>query len=149
MITIFRIKSIEAKAFVPHEEIDNYKQVQINCDINMQKATLSSDATSFKIEFSLALTYLAPSIGHIRFEGIMVYANSSTSKQDMRELKKAWDSGAPPANVWNELANTCMHNTAPIALLLSRATGLPPAIPIPSITIQAQESKRKELEIYQ
>ena len=148
MITNFHIKTIEVKAFVPQEEIKNYKQVQINCDLNMKKATLSSDAKFLKVEFTLALNYITPSIGQIRFEGTVVYAGGNP--QDMREIKKAWDSDAPPANVWNELSNVCMNNTAPIALLLSQAAGLPPAIPIPLINIaEVQAGKQEESTIYQ
>ena len=148
MITNFHIKTIEAKAFVSQEELNNYKHVQINCDLNMKKATLSSDAQFLKVEFMLALNYFAPSIGQIRFEGTVVY--SGGNPQEMREIKKAWDSDAPPANVWNELSNVCMQNTAPIALLLSRVAGLPPAIPIPLINIaEAQADKKEESTIYQ
>lgn len=44
MITHFQLKSIEAKAFVPQEELHGITGCNINCDLNMQKATLSSDA---------------------------------------------------------------------------------------------------------
>lgn len=146
MITFFHIHNIETKAYPPQEELNHVSGCKINCDIGMKNITLLQDTKSLRIEFHIALVYLEPSIGRIRFEGIVHY----TGEGNLTSIKKEWDAGRAPINIQNEVANFAMSNCAPLALLLSRATKLPPAIPIPLISFGVPEQvvEKKEQNIY-
>jgi hypothetical protein len=97
-----------------------------------------------RVEYTFAINYLSPNIGHIRFEGLSDYY----SEEDLRALKEKWDSGNAPGEVQNELANTMVANLAPLALLLSKALGLPPSMPVPVINFQQAQKKKEEPTYY-
>jgi hypothetical protein len=50
--------------------------------------------------------------------------------------------------VQNELANTMVANLAPLALMLSKALGLPPSMPVPIINFQQAQNKKDEPTYY-
>lgn len=146
MILNFQLTNVESKVYSTADDIRKYKNININYDVNLKNPSLVSQHTPFgeksvlRIEYTFAINYLSPNIGHIRFEGMTDYY----SDEDLKALKEKWDSGKAPGDIQNELANTMVANLAPLALLLSKSLGLPPSMPIPVINFQQQAQKKKE-----
>jgi len=150
MILNFHITNVESKAFSSPQDIRKYKNININYDVNLKNPsvavhhTISGDKSVLRVEYTFAINYLSPNIGHIRFEGSSDYYVD----RDINELKEKWDSGKAPLEVQNEIANTMVANLAPLALLLSKALGLPAAMPIPVINFQQVQKKKPEPTYY-
>jgi hypothetical protein len=150
MILNFQLTNVESKVYSTSEDIRKYKNININYDVNLKNPALVSQSTPFgeksvlRVEYTFAINYLSPNIGHIRFEGVTDYY----SDEDLKALKEKWDSGKAPGDIQNELANTMVANLAPLALLLSKSLGLPPSMPIPVINFQQQAQKKKEEPSY-
>ncbi|CAG0999994.1 MAG: hypothetical protein MPEBLZ_00142 [Candidatus Methanoperedens nitroreducens] len=146
MILNFQLTNVESKVYSTADDIRKYKNININYDVNLKNPSLVVQNTPFgeksvlRIEYTFAINYLSPNIGHIRFEGMTDYY----SDEDLKALKEKWDSGKAPGDIQNELANTMVANLAPLALLLSKSLGLPPSMPIPVINFQQQAQKKKE-----
>ncbi len=150
MILNFQVTAVESKTYSSAEDIRKYKNININYDVNLKNPSLVVERTPFgeksvlRVEYSFAINYLSPNIGHIRFEGLSDYY----SEEDLKELKDKWDSGKAPGDVQNELANNMVANLAPLALLLSKALGLPPSMPVPVINFQQAQKKKEEPTYY-
>ncbi len=150
MILNFQLINVESKVYSSAEDIRKYKNININYDINLRNPTLMAQNTPFgeksvlRVEYTFAINYLSPNIGHIRFEGLSDYY----SDDDLKDLKDKWDSGKAPGDVQNEIANTMVTNLAPLALLLSKALGLPPSMPVPVINFQQMQKKKEEPTYY-
>lgn len=150
MILNFQLINVESKVYASTEDIRRYKNININYDINLRNPTVVTQSTPFgekpvlRVEYTFAINYLSPNIGHIRFEGLSDYY----SEDNLKELKDKWDAGNAPGDVQNEIANTMVANLAPLALLLSKALGLPPSMPVPVINFQQQAQKKKEEPTY-
>ncbi len=150
MILNFQLVNVESKVYSSAEDIRKYKNININYDINLRNPTLVAQSTPFgeksvlRVEYTFAINYLSPNIGHIRFEGLSDYY----SEDDLKDLKDKWDSGKAPGDVQNEIANTMVTNLAPLALLLSKALGLPPSMPVPVINFQQMQKKKEEPTYY-
>ncbi len=150
MILNFQLINVESKVYSSAEDIRKYKNININYDINLRNPSLVAQSTPFgeksvlRVEYTFAINYLSPNIGHIRFEGLSDYY----SEDDLKDLKDKWDSGKAPGDVQNEIANTMVANLAPLALLLSKALGLPPSMPVPVINFQQMQKKKEEPTYY-
>ncbi len=150
MILNFQLTNMESRIYSISEDTRKYKNININYDVNLKNPSLVVQHTPFgeknvlRVEYTFAINYLSPNIGHIRFEGIMDYFNDG----DLKELKDKWDSGNAPGDIQNELANTMVSNLAPLALLLSKSLGLPPSMPIPVINFQQAQKKKEEPMYY-
>jgi len=151
MILNFQLTNVESKVYSSVEDIRRYKNININYDVNLKNPTIVVQSTPFgeksvlRVEYTFAINYLSPNIGHIRFEGLSDYYGD----EDLKALKEKWDSGKAPIEVQNEFANNMVANLAPLALLLSKALGLPPSMPVPVINFQqAQQQKKKEEPTY-
>ncbi len=150
MILNFQLINVESKVYSSSEDIRKYKNININYDINLRNPSLVAQNTPFgeksvlRVEYTFAINYLSPNIGHIRFEGSSDYY----SEDDLKDLKDKWDSGKAPGDVQNEIANTMVANLAPLALLLSKALGLPPSMPVPVINFQQMQKKKEEPTYY-
>lgn len=149
MILNFQLTNMESKVFSSQEEIRTYKNININYDVNLKNPTVIAQETPLgeksilRVEFTFAINYMSPNIGHIRFEG----ASDYYSDEDLEELKNKWVAGKAPANIQNEIANTIVSNVAPLALLISKSLGLPPSMPVPAINFQqGQEQAQKKEE---
>ena len=135
--------------FAEEDEIQKYKNVNINYDINIKNSSIVERKAPFggmqvlQVEYVMAINYLSPNIGHIRFEGSADYRPPDGFKLTLQEIKEKWDSGAAPPEVQNEVANSIMHNIAPVAMILSQRLGLPPAVPLPNINFQAKNDAGK------
>lgn len=150
MILNFQLVNVESKVYSSAEDIRKYKNININYDINLRNPSLVAQNTPFgeksvlRVEYTFAINYLSPNIGHIRFEGSSDYY----SEDDLKDLKDKWDSGKAPGDIQNEIANTMVANLAPLALLLSKALGLPPSMPVPVINFQQMQKKKEEPTYY-
>lgn len=150
MILNFQLTTVESKNYSSAEDIRKYKNININYDVNLKNPSIVVEKTPFgersvlRVEYSFAINYLSPNIGHIRFEGVSDYY----SEEDLKSLKEKWDSGNAPGDVQNELANSMVGNLAPLALLLSKSLGLPPSMPVPVINFQQVQKKKEEPTYY-
>jgi hypothetical protein len=150
MILNFQLTTVESKNYSSAEDIRKYKNININYDVNLKNPSIVVEKTPFgersvlRVEYSFAINYLSPNIGHIRFEGVSDYY----SEEDLKSLKEKWDSGNAPGDVQNELANSMVGNLAPLALLLSKSLGLPPSMPVPVINFQQIQKKKEEPTYY-
>jgi len=150
MIINFQLTTVESKNYSSAEDIRKYKNININYDVNLKNPSIVVEKTPFgersvlRVEYSFAINYLSPNIGHIRFEGLSDYY----SEEDLKSLKEKWDSGHAPGDVQNELANSMVGNLAPLALLLSKSLGLPPSMPVPVINFQQAQKKKEEPTYY-
>lgn len=150
MILNFQLTTVESKNYSSAEDIRKYKNININYDVNLKNPSIVVEKTPFgeksvlRVEYSFAVNYLSPNIGHIRFEGLSDYF----SEEDLKSLKEKWDSGNAPGDVQNELANSMVANLAPLALLLSKSLGLPPSMPVPVINFQQVQKKKEEPTYY-
>ncbi len=150
MILNFQVTAVESKTYSSAEDIRKYKNININYDVNLKNPSIVVERTPFgeksvlRVEYTFAINYLSPNIGHIRFEGLSDYY----SEEDLKDLKEKWDSGKAPGEVQNELANNMVANLAPLALFLSKALGLPPSMPVPVINFQQAQKKKEEPTYY-
>ncbi|MBU4077522.1 MAG: hypothetical protein KKI06_12615 [Euryarchaeota archaeon] len=150
MIINFQLSTVESKTYSSTEDIRKYKNININYDVNLKNPSIVIEKTPFgeksvlRVEYSFAINYLSPNIGHIRFEGSSDYY----SEEDLKDLKAKWDSGNAPGDIQNELANSMVANLAPLALLLSKSLGLPPSMPVPVINFQQAQKKKEEPTYY-
>ncbi|MFA4934203.1 MAG: hypothetical protein WC568_00030 [Candidatus Methanoperedens sp.] len=148
MIVNFQLTNVESKTYSTTEDIRKYKNININYDVNLKNPSIVVQSTPFgeksvlRVEYTFAINYLSPNIGHIRFEGLTDYY----SEEDLKALKEKWDAGNAPGDIQNELANTMVANLAPLALMLSKALGLPPSMPVPVINFQQQTQQKKKEE---
>lgn len=142
MIPFFQVTKMESRVFVPPDEIHAHKQYALNCEVHLRNPRIFTASTPFgekqvlRVDFAYSVNYLNPSVGQLRFEGITDYFGNV----DYEGIIKQWDSGNSNPEVRNEIANHMLHNLAPVALILSRALGLPPSIPIPQIDFTAQKA---------
>ena len=145
MIINFQLTNIESKVFSSPEEIRKYKNININYDVNLKNPVIVLQETPLgeksimRVEFTFAINYMSPNIGHIRFEG----ASDYYSDEDLEELKTKWVAGEAPGNLQNEIANSMVSNVAPLALLISKTLGLPPSMPVPVINFQQAQEQAK------
>ncbi len=150
MILNFQVTAVESKTYSNGEDIRKYKNININYDVNLKNPSIAVERTPFgeksvlRVEYTFAINYLSPNIGHIRFEGLSDYYG----EEDLKDLKEKWDSGKAPGEIQNELANNMVANLAPLALLLSKALGLPPSMPVPVINFQQAQKKKEEPTYY-
>ncbi|HLB69943.1 MAG: hypothetical protein OIN88_14545 [Candidatus Methanoperedens sp.] len=150
MILNFQLISVESKTYSSIEDIRKYKNININYDVNLRNPLVVVEQTPFgeksvlRVEYTFAINYLSPNIGHIRFEGVSDYY----SEENLAELKEKWDAGKAPGDIQNELANSMVANLAPLALMLSKALGLPPSMPVPVINFQQAQKKKEEPTYY-
>ncbi len=135
MILGFVINRIESARHVPLEELQKYRNVNVNYDINLRNLSLVKPAMGpekvLRIEYGVAINYLNPSIGFIRFEGFCDYSGVNVEK-----THREWEQGHPDAGVQNEVANNMMARIIPLAMLISQNLCLPPAAPLPVINFQ-------------
>ncbi|VVB84586.1 Uncharacterised protein [uncultured archaeon] len=151
MIINFQLTNVESRTYSSAEDVRKYKNININYDVNLKNPSIVVEKTPFgeksvlRVEYSFAINYLSPNIGHIRFEGLSDYYSE---EEDLKELKEKWDSGNAPGDIQNELANTMVANLAPLALFLSKSLGLPPSMPVPVINFQQAQKKKEEPTYY-
>jgi hypothetical protein len=137
MILGFVINKVESERLVPLDELSKYRNINVNYDINLRNLSVIKPAAGpkevLRIEYSVTINYLNPTIGFIRFEGFCDHTGT-----DAEVTRKDWEAGKPDTNVQNEIANNMMARIIPLAMLISQNLCLPPAAPLPVITFQKQ-----------
>jgi hypothetical protein len=138
MIVGFVINKIESARHVPLEELQKFRNINVNYDINLRnlstvKSPMGHDKV-LRIEYSVTINYLNPSIGFIRFEGFCDHGGGNVEK-----TLKDWEQGKPDTGIQNEVANNMMARIIPLAMLISQNLCLPPAAPLPVINFQKPE----------
>lgn len=135
MIIGFVISRVEAARHAPLEDLQKYRNINVNYDIGLRnlsavKVPVAQEKV-LRIEYSVAINYINPSIGFIRFEGYCDYACP-----DAEKTLQEWGQGRPDVAVQNEVSNNMMSRIIPMAMLLSQSLCLPPAAPLPVISFQ-------------
>lgn len=145
MIIGFNMNKIESARHVPMEELPRYRNINVNYDINLKNPsvvkTYPGQENVLRIEYSVTINYLNPTIGFIRFEGYCDHAGS-----DVPKAHDDWEAGQPDMNIQNEIANSVMMRIVPMAMLLSQNLNLPPAVPVPMINFQKPSAAPKKEE---
>jgi len=135
MILGFVINKIESARHVPLEELQKFRNINVNYDINMRNISVVKPPVGhdkvLRIEYSISINYLNPSIGFIRFEGFCDHAGS-----DAEKTMKDWEQGKADINIQNEVANNMMARIIPLAMVISQNLCLPPAAPLPVVNFQ-------------
>ncbi len=147
MILAVRILSTESKAYPQCTELKGSYQISSEILLKNVVVTGSKGATPgqqvqvLRVEYDFTITYLAPNAGYLRFGGNVDFRADG----DLFALKEKLNEDAPCPEVRGEVMNAIMQNVAPIALLMSKVQGLPPAIPIPVLNF---ETKKQEEPTY-
>jgi hypothetical protein len=135
MIVGFVISKLESARHVPLEELQKYRNINVNYDINLRNPSAVKVAMVpekvLRVEFAVTINYINPSIGFIRFEGFCDHVGGDADK-----IVKAWDAGTPDTAIQNEVSNNMMSRILPLAMLISQSLCLPPAAPLPVINFQ-------------
>ncbi len=123
MIKGMRITGTESKAYMHTEELKKYLHININYDFALEPPHIVKSKTGgediITVEYKLSIVYTNPSMGYLRYQGEVDCLNTEENAKNLSEEQR------------NEIANTVMLNILPLALLLSRSMGLPPAVPLP------------------
>lgn len=129
MILNFHLKSIETKTYMSPEEMHNYHQINIQNEINInnpslsKSSNLSGEIPILKVEWSLSVNYLNPSLGYIRLVGTI-----NCHYKDPESMLKVL-----PIDVRNEISNSVLTNMAAYLIETAKFHNLPSPIPIPKI----------------
>jgi len=133
MFVGFSISKVESARQVPLEDLAKYRNINVNYDINLRNPSIARGPGGevLRVEFTVAINYLNPSIGFIRFEGFCDHAGGDNEK-----VRKEWDAGHADPAIQNEIANNMVARIIPLAMLLSQNLSLPPVMPLPVINFQ-------------
>lgn len=133
MFVGFSISKVESARHVPLEELAKYRNINVNYDINLRNPSIARGPGGevLRVEFSISINYLNPSIGFIRFEGFCDHAgaNNETARAE-------WEAGRADPAIQNEIANNMVARIVPLAMLLAQNLSLPPSVPLPVINFQ-------------
>ena len=133
MFVGFSISKVESARHVPLEDLAKYRNINVNYDINLRNPAIvrGPNGEMLRVEFTVAINYLNPSIGFIRFEGFCDRAGGDNEK-----ARKEWEAGHADPAIQNEIANNMVARIVPLAMLLSQSLSLPPVVPLPVINFQ-------------
>jgi hypothetical protein len=133
MFVGFSISKVESARHVPLEELGKYRNINVNYDINLRNPAIARGPGGevLRVEFTVAINYLNPSIGFIRFEGFCDHAGGDSEK-----ARQEWEAGRADPAIQNEIANNMVARIAPLAMLLAQNLSLPPVVPLPAINFQ-------------
>lgn len=139
MILNLYLTSIETRMYSSPEEIHQYHNINIRNEIIIKSSAItkssliSGEVPILKIEWTLSIDYLNPSIGYIRLSGIMNYH----CKDPEIIIKKM------PVDVRNEISNYILLNMASYLIETAKFHNLPSPIPIPKIEYGQQLPENK------
>ena len=133
MFVGFSVNRVESARHVPLEDLARYRNINVNYDINLRNPAIVRAPVGevLRVEFTIAINYLNPSIGFIRFEGYCDHAGG-----DLARAKVEWDAGRADPAIQNEIANNMVARIVPLAMLISQSLSLPPVVPLPAINFQ-------------
>ena len=100
MIVGFVINKIESARHVPLEEPSKYRNINGNYDINLGNLSAvrvpMAPEKVLRLEYSVTINYINPSIGFIRFEGFCDHTGG-----DAQKTLKDWEQGKPDIAIQN------------------------------------------------
>lgn len=132
MITGFSIKKIELRSHPENSQGVNIShELKINAPAIITQPTPFGDKTILRIDYSLNIMYLNPSMGYMIFEGTIDHYGHDNVDTSRWYDKMANDDKVNA--IKNESAASIMQNIIPIAIMLSSRAGLPSVLPIPMI----------------
>ncbi len=133
MFVGFSISKIESARHVALEELGRARNINVNYDINLRNPqnARTPGGEVLRVEFTVAINYLNPSIGFIRFEGFCDHAGG-----DSQKARQEWEAGRADPVIQNEIANNMVARIAPLAMLIAQNLSLPPVVPLPAINFQ-------------
>ncbi len=141
MILNIHLTSIETKVYMKPEEMYAYHAINIQNEINInnpsvaKSSNLSGEIPILKVEWSLSVNYLNPSLGYIRFKGTM-----NCHYKDPESMITVL-----PVDVRNEISNTILTSMAAYLIETAKFHSLPSPIPIPKVDFgQATPQKKTD-----
>lgn len=141
---------MESSRHVALEELPKYRNINVNYDINLKNPVIVKPPAGpdkvLRVEFSLTINYLNPSIGYIRFEGFCDYAGEGPET-----IRSEWEAGRASPDIQNEVANNMVARVVPHAMLIAQSLSLPPAVPLPMINFQKtteEQSRQDKFDLY-
>lgn len=127
-----RLKSIEARRYVEHNE----KPRQIRIDHNSNITQVQNKSTNqASIEFQYTASYGA--VGMIKLEGSMLYENDDAKKVTAEWMKTR----KMPDQIASHIHTAVMHSCVPEAVGIAKDLGLPPPIPLPQVRLGSKSTK--------
>lgn len=144
MILNLNLSQIETRVYMSPEEMLKYHSINITNEINIknQSITKSSDISDeipiLKVNWTLSINYINPSMGYIRLTGIMncKYKDPETLLTEL------------PVKIKNEMANAIFLNMASYLIETAKLHNLPSPIHIPKVDF-GNIRKKDEITGYQ
>lgn len=136
-----RITKTESQMHMHPDDIKKFKTINISYEFSIEEPRAIKSRTGkeelLQVEYTFAIVYSNPSMGYLRYQGVVDCKKINESNNDIS------------AEVRNEIAQTIVQNILPLALLSSKAMGLPPAVPLPIPPIEepTHEKNLKDDEI--
>ncbi len=126
MITNLYVKSIETKVYMTQEELSKHHNINIANEINISNPSLIGVPAMLRVNWSLSINYLNPSIGYIRVTGTINY-NHNSPESLLKTL---------PNDIKSQMANTILTNLASYLIETAKLHNIPSPIPLPRITFE-------------
>lgn len=140
MILNIHLTSVETKTYMKPEKMQTHHHININNEINItnpsitKSSHLSGEIPILKVEWSLVVSYLNPSMGYIRFKGTM-----NCHYKDPESMLAIL-----PIDVRNEISNTILTNMAAYLIETAKFHSLPSPIPIPRVDFNQAVQKKPD-----
>ena len=132
VIKTIKLKSIEARRYVEHD--DKPRQIRIDHNSQISQVMNSAEKTLI-IEFQYTASYGA--IGMIKLDGT-IFCEENEAKQ----LAKEWQTTRKmPDQFASTIHTAIMHTCVPEAVGIAKDLGLPPPIPLPQVRLGSDPKK--------
>jgi len=132
VIKTIKLKSIEARRYVEHD--DKPRQIRIDHNSQISQVMNSAEKTLI-IEFQYTASY-GP-IGMIKLDGT-IFCEENEAKQ----LAKEWQTTRKmPDQFASTIHTAIMHTCVPEAVGIAKDLGLPPPIPLPQVRLGSDPKK--------
>jgi hypothetical protein len=127
-----RLKSIEARRYIEHNERPRKVRIDHNSNITHIHDIKENSAI---IDFQYTASY-GP-VGIVKIEGSLVFESKDADKiaNEWKKTRKM------PNQIAGGIHTAVMHTCVPEAVGISRDLGLPPPIPLPQVKIGAPSKK--------
>lgn len=114
---------LSPEEMIQHHSINIRNEIIIKPTVIIKSSPVSGSIPVLKFEWTLSVKYLNPSLGHIRFNGIINchYDNSEIIIKNV------------PVEVRNEISNAVLLNMASYLIETAKFHNLPSPIPIPRV----------------
>jgi len=138
MILNLHVKSIETKVYMSQEEISKHHNINVSNEITINSPSSVGEQDIVKVNWTLSITYLNPSIGYIRIIGTMdcKYDNPTFLLKNI------------PNDIKSEMTNTILFNLASYLIDTAKLHNIPSPIPIPKITFGEPKKTNSEIKYH-